>query len=968
MCDRQYSGRLVGIIFFILLSVLMLSNARCAFAEETYTITFKNYNGETLDTLVCAAGQMPEYTGAEPARGTSSGYSYAFAGWQPEIVAADADATYTAVFDAITVCEPEINSYAGMSGEYAILAQKLRSVPQLAENVQVFITLPGDTDTYNILASELQIAGSDMAKLSSARQVTLHTVQGDIALDKSLLGCLKDMGNNITIKVGTVNVVNYQMYSALTDAQKAVADTARHFMNISFLQGETQLVLTEPASAGSGSFTVTVPYELQQPSARPVVSLIAADGTASRIASAYSGGRLSFTSAQSGYYAVTEEIITEDAFTVTLVPQTAAISAGREFVCSVVLTQTAKTQAGGSVQTFTVPIAYDNNLIWRGFAAAEGLSVSAQNDGSVFTLIDTDASDSFTLDSGESIVLGEVTFLAPDMAGLFRDGVYTVRDISIAAGNNEIAVSGCRYGVPAQAAASAAAVVHRVTVTFPAAFNGYSVADIQPGANLLVPYGEAFTFALTPADGYAAAEVSAGGEVIAPTGFADGVFTYTIPNVRESLTLDILPVAAVYGITYMDGADILHGLQPDSYTFGIGAVLPANAAKNGYLLAGWYADAECTGLPVSEIGAAEFGSKTFYAKWTPMPLKLTASAAWIDLTRGETMQPVDLAEFIADKGGTDGEIGIAMAAGSSLPQGLMLENGIISGAPQTADDGTARIIFTSPTGASAELMLTFTVRDILPLTVDLAAAGQEDYVSWELLDGFIEQNGCYYVPEGVDLRFSAAAAVGYILSVSAQSGGVTFTPQPDDQGIYTVAADKISESLTLTLHPEIDPDRITAFVPVREDVTGSGVICQPFSVYSGSRTLVLFNAPQAANGSLALADGTAIYRTAHYSGYTHAALIDLAGCASGDYAAYAADMLCIGTAPNEDLNYNMDVNGSGAFTITDISVLYDFTSLKKLQWQPDDKLLLIGDLNADMILDAKDVTAFVDVYMNGIGE
>ena len=711
-----------------------------------------------------------------------------------------------------------------------------------------------------------------------------------------------------------------------------------------------------------------MPYELQDPAAQPVVSLIAGDGTATRIASAYSGSSLSFTSAQSGYYAVTEEIVTEDAFTVALVPQTAPISAGREFVCSVVLTQTAKTQAGGSVQTFTVPIAYDSNLTWRGFAAADGLGVSAQNNGSVATLIDTDASDSFALDRGESIVLGEITFLAPEAAALFDDGVYIVGDISIAAGNNEIAVSGCRYGVPAQAAASAAAVVHRVTVAFPADFSGYSVADIQPGANLLVPYGEAFTFAVTPADGYAAAEVSVAGQTIAPTGCDGGVFTYTIPNITESLLLDISPVAAVYGITYMDGADILHGLQPDSYTFGIGAVLPANAAKNGYLLAGWYADAECTGLLVSEIGAAEFGSRTFYAKWTPLPLKLTASAAGIDLTRGETMQPVDLAEFIADKGGTDGEIGIAMAAGSSLPQGLMLENGIISGAPQTADDGTARIIFTSPTGASIELELIFTVRDILPLTVGFASADQQDYASFELIDGFVEQNGRYYVPEGADLRFGAAADAGYVLKVSAQSGGLTFAPESDVEGIYTVAADKISESLTLTLHIEFDLTEITVFVPVRDDVTGSGVICQPFSVYSGSRTLVLFNAPQTTDSSLALADGTAVYRTAHYSGYTHAALIDLTGCASGDYAAYAADMLCIGTAPAEELNYNMDVNGSGAFTITDISVLYDFTSLKKLQWQPDDKLLLIGDLNADMILDARDVAAFVDVYMNGIGE
>ena len=58
---------------------------------NTYTVTWNDDNGHTIDTTTVAHGEVP--THAEP---TKAGYT--FAGWTPAPAAANADVTYTAVF------------------------------------------------------------------------------------------------------------------------------------------------------------------------------------------------------------------------------------------------------------------------------------------------------------------------------------------------------------------------------------------------------------------------------------------------------------------------------------------------------------------------------------------------------------------------------------------------------------------------------------------------------------------------------------------------------------------------------------------------------------------------------------------------------------------------------------------------------------------------------------------------------
>ncbi len=70
------------------------------YTPPTYTITFVNWDGATLQSSQVTEGEMPEYTGATPERPEDEQNTYSFKGWSPAIVTATADATYTASYAA----------------------------------------------------------------------------------------------------------------------------------------------------------------------------------------------------------------------------------------------------------------------------------------------------------------------------------------------------------------------------------------------------------------------------------------------------------------------------------------------------------------------------------------------------------------------------------------------------------------------------------------------------------------------------------------------------------------------------------------------------------------------------------------------------------------------------------------------------------------------------------------------------
>ena len=63
-----------------------------------YTVRFLNWDNAVLQSGQVLEGEMPVYSGATPVRPEDDAYTYAFIGWNPTIVAAVADADYTAQF------------------------------------------------------------------------------------------------------------------------------------------------------------------------------------------------------------------------------------------------------------------------------------------------------------------------------------------------------------------------------------------------------------------------------------------------------------------------------------------------------------------------------------------------------------------------------------------------------------------------------------------------------------------------------------------------------------------------------------------------------------------------------------------------------------------------------------------------------------------------------------------------------
>ena len=73
---------------------------------RSYTVTWKNWNGEVLETdKNVSYGTLPTYDGEIPVKAGDNQYSYAFTGWDPVVSSVTGDAVYTAQFGS------EVNTY-----------------------------------------------------------------------------------------------------------------------------------------------------------------------------------------------------------------------------------------------------------------------------------------------------------------------------------------------------------------------------------------------------------------------------------------------------------------------------------------------------------------------------------------------------------------------------------------------------------------------------------------------------------------------------------------------------------------------------------------------------------------------------------------------------------------------------------------------------------------------------------------
>ncbi len=79
-----------------------------------------------------------------------------------------------------------------------------------------------------------------------------------------------------------------------------------------------------------------------------------------------------------------------------------------------------------------------------------------------------------------------------------------------------------------------------------------------------------------------------------------------------------------YSVTLnANGGDINNNSKVENYTYSVGASLPTNVTKTGYVFAGWFNNEECEGSPISLITTVDYGDKEYWAKWEIVTYDIT---------------------------------------------------------------------------------------------------------------------------------------------------------------------------------------------------------------------------------------------------------------------------------------------------------------------------------------------------------
>ena len=139
-----------------------------------------------------------------------------------------------------------------------------------------------------------------------------------------------------------------------------------------------------------------------------------------------------------------------------------------------------------------------------------------------------------------------------------------------------------------------------------------------------------------------------------------------------------------------------------TYTYGVGATLPADGAKTGYTFAGWYDNAELEGSAVATISKTDLGNKEYWAKWSLLVTGITLDKAEATLGKPVTLTATVMPENATDKTVTWSSSDESVAS--------VDENGVVTG----LSGGTATITATANdgSGVTATTPCTVTVETV----------------------------------------------------------------------------------------------------------------------------------------------------------------------------------------------------------------------------------------------------------------
>ena len=101
--------------------------------DSRYLIHFMDNDGTLLHTCEVAAGETPVYNGETPFKADDSDYHYTFIGWTPEIMPADKDFTYTALYAPSAVVKPSESISAAEETPVEIASPEIEDSSEPAE-------------------------------------------------------------------------------------------------------------------------------------------------------------------------------------------------------------------------------------------------------------------------------------------------------------------------------------------------------------------------------------------------------------------------------------------------------------------------------------------------------------------------------------------------------------------------------------------------------------------------------------------------------------------------------------------------------------------------------------------------------------------------------------------------------------------------------------------------------------------
>ena len=153
-------------------------------STQTYTITWKNGDAVLETDEDVEEGVTPSYDGEEPTKATTAQYTYAFAGWDPEVAPATKDQIYTAKFSQ-TINKYTItwkngdNVLKTEEVEYGTTPSYSGTAPTKAETAQYTYTHNGWTPTVVAVTGDATYTAT-FKETARTYTITLNTNGGTI--------------------------------------------------------------------------------------------------------------------------------------------------------------------------------------------------------------------------------------------------------------------------------------------------------------------------------------------------------------------------------------------------------------------------------------------------------------------------------------------------------------------------------------------------------------------------------------------------------------------------------------------------------------------------------------------------------------------------------------------------------------------------------------------------------------------